>query len=102
MSDRLVIEVLVSRHGADPPINIYHVELRNDQGLWTETFGSPRELQTWLDGLNVGLRMSGWFCAGFHWNDVRGDMPDYIMRWIVTKHEPPVIQEFIEGRLVSI
>ena len=45
--------------GEDPPIVIYHVEIKNETGVWTETFGSRAELDAFVKGLKAAAEMAG-------------------------------------------
>jgi len=45
--------------GDDPEIPIYHVELSNDSGMWTETWGSEELLRAFLRGVQAGCSMFG-------------------------------------------
>lgn len=45
--------------GDDPEIEIYHVELSHEGGMWTETFGSKELLDAFLKGLRAASGMMG-------------------------------------------
>jgi hypothetical protein len=75
----------------DYPVPIYEVEL-GGEGVWIECFGSLRELQAFLKGVQAGVRSLGkvfypplefredWIRARLHeapyvlWPEERGDM----------------------------
>ncbi len=43
----------------DPPIYIFHVEIFNDEGTWSETWGSQHHLDIFLRGVRAALGVIG-------------------------------------------
>ena len=49
------INIKMQEVGEDPAIPIYHVELRTEHGVWTETFGHRSLLEAFVRGVRAGL-----------------------------------------------
>lgn len=54
-------EIIVKskKTGDDPPLEYYHVTLKNKLGIWTETMGSRQDLVKFLRGVEAGAGMCG-------------------------------------------
>ena len=56
------VTIKAQRLRTDPSLTIYHVEVEQSQpdrrGVWPETFGSPRDLEMFLRGLQVAYVIS--------------------------------------------
>lgn len=102
--EKLVILVKSLKAGEDPSIKIYHIEVLEDsQGLWTETFGSMEQLRAYMRGLQVALRLTGWFIGGLDWMiPDRWSEPSQ-MRWTITKTDIPIVEELTaNGTVIEI
>lgn len=66
MENRIRVEVRPLTVGDDPSIEIYHVELSHETGIWTETFGSKEQLEAFLKGLRAASGMVGFSLEDQH------------------------------------
>lgn len=65
--DVFVVEVRVRKTDDDPPLRVYHTEVRDGEGVWQETFGSREQLQSFLLGLKTMLYMTGYQYGLLEW-----------------------------------
>ncbi len=55
----LKVVVSMDRAEGDPPFSFWRVELTNDEGVWTEAFGSEDMLRAFLRGFTAACSFSG-------------------------------------------
>ncbi len=53
--------VVITRHqvALDPPIDVFNVELKSEDSVWSETWGSEDQLRAFLRGIKAGCGMIG-------------------------------------------
>ncbi len=84
--DIITIEVVKSKAGEDPAIDIFRVVLTSEeQGEWPETFGSREQLQAHLLGLQAALRMTGYPATMISWDFPRQWEQPSGKRWTMAR-----------------
>lgn len=56
---RLGLKITRIRVNADPPADILNIEISDDRGVWTESFGSEALARAYLQGVQAGATMNG-------------------------------------------
>ena len=59
LAEVLEVKITRVRFALDPPIEVFNVEMENQTGRWTETFGSEGLLCAFLRGLQARTTMGG-------------------------------------------
>lgn len=66
------LEVSVDRFevGRDPTVSIFHITLRNGQGIWEEGFGSQELMRAFVKGVQAASAMYGHAASSFRELDI--------------------------------
>jgi len=51
----ITIDIKPVKVGNDPSITIFHVTIRSERGIWTESWGSRELLEAFLQGVKAAL-----------------------------------------------
>lgn len=101
--DVFVVEVRVRKTDDDPPLRVYHTEVRDGEGVWQETFGSREQLEAYLRGLNTILFQSGYLAHLLGWHQPDSWQLPAGRRWtipLVGQGEPKTEDLDHEGKVM--